>query len=146
MKRGRKSSADLAIVTPIGAARPQPPDSLTTDQSAVWRDVVERLPANWFPRETLELLAAYCRHVLSHRFLSSLVDAVERKGAAGLSTDDDLAAFNKALAMRDREAKAMIATARALRITKASQTRPETAYRAAAGNPAGARRPWERAQ
>ena len=141
MKRGPKSAAELTVVTPIGAARPQPPDDLTETQAEVWRNVVDRLPAGWFPRETHDLLAAYCRHVVTHRYISRMIDACE---TSTLSSDDALADFGKILGLRDREAKAMVAIGRSLRITKASQTRPETAYRAASNNPEGKPRPWER--
>jgi hypothetical protein len=43
-------------------ARPEPPEDLTEEQAAEWSAVVDRLPADWFPRETHGLLARYCRH------------------------------------------------------------------------------------
>jgi hypothetical protein len=140
MTRGRKSAAALSVVTPIGAARPAPPDGLTAAQAEVWRSVVDRLPADWFPRETFDLLASYCRHVTTARYLTRMVEACE---AAGITGDDGLKDYDRVLAMRDREDKAMIAAARSLRITPASRLRPETAYRRAAVNPGGAPRPWD---
>lgn len=141
--RGTKSSAALSVVTPIGESRPQPPDELNAAQAEIWRNVVDRLPAGWFPRETFDVLAGYCRHAATVRFLSSLVDACEAKGTAGLNTDAALADYSKALAMRERESRAMIAAARSLRISKSSQTRAEAASRAARRNPDGQPRPWE---
>jgi hypothetical protein len=52
--RGPKSAGDLATPTVAdlrGDARPEPPADLTEEQAAEWRAVVERLPADWFPRE-----------------------------------------------------------------------------------------------
>jgi len=51
-----------ALVTPTvadlrGDARPEPPADLTEEQAAEWRAVVERLPADWLPRETRGLVA-----------------------------------------------------------------------------------------
>lgn len=48
-----------------------------------------------------------------------------------------LKAYDKILAVRDRETKAMVATARSLRITRASQRRSEAAGRAESANRAG---------
>ena len=61
--RGRKRSAELAVVRSITAARPQPPDDLTEAQAETWRAIVNRLPGNWFGRETLPILAAHLRHM-----------------------------------------------------------------------------------
>ena len=52
--RGPKSSAALEIPSVAdlrGDARPEPPEDLTEEQAAEWRAVVDRLPADWFPRE-----------------------------------------------------------------------------------------------
>jgi hypothetical protein len=64
--RGPKSAE--ALVTPTvadlrGDARPEPPDDLTEEQAAVWRAVMDRLPADRFPREAHGLLAQYVRHI-----------------------------------------------------------------------------------
>jgi hypothetical protein len=40
---------------------------LTEDQAAEWRAVVDRLPNDWFPRETHGMLAQFCRHVCTAR-------------------------------------------------------------------------------
>lgn len=140
MKRGPKSAADLATVTPIGAARPQPPDDLSTAQAEIWRGIVNRLPQDWFPRETLTILAAHCRHVTTHRLLS---DAIDLYQPDWLTVEGGVERLGKLTAMRDRETRGMVATARALRLTKASQTRPETAYRAAKAATSDGRRPWD---
>lgn len=138
-KRGRASSADLAVVRNILDARPQPTDDLNPAQAEIWLQIVNRLPSDWFPRETLPILAAHCRHVTTHRLLSDAIDEYE---PAWLAVEGGIERLGKLTAMRDREARGMVATARALRITKAAQTRPETAYRGAkaAGN---GRRPWD---
>ncbi len=141
MKRGPKSSADLAVVRNILDARPQPPDDITPAQAEIWLAIVNRLPSDWFGRETLPILAAHCRHVTTHRLLS---DAIDQYQPDWLTVEGGVERLGKLTAMRDREARGMVNTARALRITKASQTRPETAYRGAAkGSPEGAR-PWDR--
>ena len=53
--RGPQSHAALAVA-PVSdlrlVARPEPPEDLTENQSAEWRAIVGRLPADWFQRET----------------------------------------------------------------------------------------------
>src|SRR5690606_26023062 len=108
-----------SVVTSIGDARPQPPDDLTEDQAAIWRAVVGRLPQAWFPRETHEVLAAYCRHITTHRFLTAEIDRFTHDW---MREEGGVERLGKLTAMRDRETKALIAAARSLRITKSSQT------------------------
>jgi hypothetical protein len=62
-----------------GDARPQPPEDLTEEQGAEWRAVMDRLPADWFPRETHGLVAQYCRHVSTAQRLARLLAAQERE-------------------------------------------------------------------
>ena len=139
MKRGPTSTASLAIVRPVTDTRPDAPYDLTDAQAEEWRAIVDRMPADWFPRETWGVLAAHCRHVVTGRMLSAEID---RHKAEWLKTDEGLKRFDRLTAARNRETVATIATARALRLTKASQIRPETAGRKArdAGN---GRRPWD---
>lgn len=143
MKRGRKSSAELAVVAGFGPRRPEPPAELTADQAAEWQAVVARLPADWFPAETHALLAAYCRHVVTLRMLSGELDAWRMEWTRGEAGDEGLKRLDRLTAMRERESRAMIAAARALRLTKTSQVRPEAAGRMARDAGEGRRKPWE---
>jgi hypothetical protein len=70
-KRGRKSSAELSVVTPLKTRRPPPPEDLTEEQASEWRAVVSRMPPDWFTREHFALLADYCRHVCRARMSRS---------------------------------------------------------------------------
>jgi hypothetical protein len=74
--RGPKASLDLvppSVADLRGDARPEPPGDLTEAQAAEWRADVDRLPADWFPRETHGLLAQYWRHVCTaQRFAQML--------------------------------------------------------------------------
>jgi hypothetical protein len=66
--------------TPIylhGNARPEPPEDLTEEQAAEWSAVVDRLPADWFPRETHGLLCQYVRHVCTARRIARLLADME---------------------------------------------------------------------
>jgi hypothetical protein len=81
--RGPQSSAALEIPSVAdlrGDARPEPPSDLTDDQAAEWRAVVERMPADWFPRETYGLLSQYCRHVVTARRIARQAFAAAAPG------------------------------------------------------------------
>jgi hypothetical protein len=92
--RGRISSASLSVVSSEGVItvpRPKPPDELTDEQAVEWRAIVDRLPADWFTRETWGLLVQYCRHVIAARKVAQLVASLESEA------DFDVAAYDRAL-------------------------------------------------
>lgn len=116
--RGRTSSAALELVGTGGIVaevpRPAPPDELNEEQAAEWRNVVNRLPADWFPAETHSMLAQYCRHVIAARRIGQLVARAE-------SGDEfDLREYDKLLQMQDREGRAMSSLATRMRMTQQS--------------------------
>src|SRR5262245_26279261 len=62
----RSKAAELTLIGPGGIEtlrRPEPPSNLTAKEAAEWRAIVNRLPPDWFPRETHAILAQYCRMV-----------------------------------------------------------------------------------
>ena len=62
-KRGRKSTGDLtalAITGPVFQSRLDVPDHLTPAQEAVFRAVVDALPARFFSPEQSELVGGIC--------------------------------------------------------------------------------------
>lgn len=113
--RGRRSAASLTTIGPSGiesTQRPEPVAELTDEQAAVWVSVVNRLPADWFPRETLPMLAHYCRHVVAARRIAQLIERLE-------SADEiDLNEYDRLLRMQDREGRAMSSMATRMRITQ----------------------------
>lgn len=140
-KRGRKSAAELAVVHPLTPSAPPPdaPYHLANDEAAeVWHGIVNSLPSEFFPPESFDTLAAYCRHVVAVRFLSR---EVERTKLEWLKIEGGIERLNKLLAMRERECRNMLACARALRLSNQSRYRPERAGKVAL-LPNG-RRPWE---
>jgi hypothetical protein len=140
-KRGRKSASDVAVIPLVSNLPPEPPYSLQSDEAAeVWREVVSAMPSGWFPPETLELLATYCRHVVTARFLSREVD---RYQFDWLKIEGGIERLNKLTAMRERESRAMMSAARALRLTNQSRFRPDAAASARQKPSAGSHRPWD---
>jgi hypothetical protein len=116
-KRGRKSGASLAIrpVTPIETTqRPVPPDELSDEGAAEWREIVDRLPADWFTRETQALLVQYCRHVVAARHVSQLIAAIQEVEKF------DFKAYHDALKMQQRESGILASLATKMRISQQS--------------------------
>lgn len=113
--RGRTSAAALTVVRPgdvISTPRPKPPADLTEEQAAEWRFIVDGLPADWFPPETHQLLAQYCRHVVNARRLASLIEQTDPAA--------DFGQYDKLLAAHEREGRAMSSLGTRMRITQQS--------------------------
>lgn len=70
--RGRQGVADLSVVRISAVRRPEIPDRLSNEAGKEWDRVVGRLPADWFPAETLGLLETYCDQICLHRRLADL--------------------------------------------------------------------------
>jgi hypothetical protein len=133
-KRGRPSAASLEVQTAVidVVARPDAPYDLSDEESEEWWAVVNRMPADWFPRETHAMLAQYCRHVVGARRIDQLIKAAE-KGAAV-----DLERYDRLLKMRERESRIMSSLANRMRLTQQATTRIEQAKK-----PTGGELPWE---
>ena len=80
--RGRKSSKELSTISAGGLEihrRPDPPDKMGEDAEAIWRAVVNSLPADWFTPGTLPLLEAFCGLTVSQRFTLRALQRIERE-------------------------------------------------------------------
>jgi|SRR5215211_5818727 len=133
-ERGRTSAAALSVV-PLGAIetipRAKPPPELTEEQADEWRALVNRMPAEWFPRETHGMLAQYCRHIVTARRLSQLIAASE--------TDElfDEDRYFRRLAAQVRETRAIASLATRMRLSQ------QTTYDKSKKKPSQAKRPWD---
>src|SRR5262245_44689929 len=121
-KGGRKSAAALSTPLPDPrvievAQRPDAPYDLTTEQAAEWWSVVDRLPSDWFPRETHGLLSQYCRHVVVARRVAQLVGAAEKAKKLNVEYYDRL------LRMQERESRAIAMLATKMRLSQQSTVR-----------------------
>jgi len=131
--RGRKSAASLEV-SPAKIEtieRPDAPYDLTDEQTEEWWAVVNRMPADWFPRETHGVLSQYCRHVVTARRVAQLVATCESE------PDLDLNQYDQLLKMQEREGRALSSLATRLRITQ------QATVSAKIKKPSGMKRPWE---
>lgn len=134
-KRGRKSAAETAVVVtaPVETvARPDAPYDLTDEQSAEWWAVVNRMPADWFPRETHGMLTQYCRHVVASRRVAQLIANAEK------SKKIDIEEYDRLLKMQEREGRAISSLATRMRISQQATVRAEQARK-----PEMLDNPWE---
>jgi hypothetical protein len=133
--RGRPSAASLSIISSSGIEtipRPSPPDDLNDEQANEWQAIVNRMPADWFPRETWSLLAQYCRHVVSARRVQQLVASLEK------DEEFDIVAYDRALKMQERESRCIASLATKMRISQ--QTQYDKSKKRGNVSP---RKPWE---
>lgn len=134
--RGRKSAASLSVVAPSSQIqtieRPAPPDDLTDEQAAEWVAIVERMPADWFPRETWSLLVQYCRHIVAAKRVDQLIEALQNE------SDIDLKAWADALKIQRQESGIIAALSTKMRLSQ--QTSYDKSRKKGSG---GVRKPWE---
>ena len=138
-KRGRKSADEIATANVVSfpqAERPKPPANLTPQQQRAWREIVEALPASWFPRETWPLLEQYVRHADQARRIAKLIEQAR-------ASEWSDGTYLKLLAAQRRETQALKSLASSLRLSQQARLRPETAARRREGPGAGDKRPWE---
>lgn len=138
--RGRRSAASLAVVS-SGVVeitdRAPPPSDLSAEQRAEWVSVINRMPADWFPRETHGMLAQYCRHVVAARRVAQLIAAAEAP-----TDEDDAELFNvrdydRLLKMQEREGRAISSLATKMRLSQ------QSTYDKSKRKSSGSRKPWE---
>jgi hypothetical protein len=60
---GMYNQRRVAEAAVVPGARVAPPPELNEAESATWRKIVERLPADWFTAENTPLLKELCRHI-----------------------------------------------------------------------------------
>lgn len=133
--RGRDSAASqeiVRLVQPIERIeRPKPPAELTDEQAEEWREVVGRMPADWFPRETHPLLTDYCRHVVMARKIAQLISQAEEGETL------DVAEYDRLGKMAERESRVIASLATKMRLTQ------QTTYDKSKKKPSGVKKPWE---
>ena len=136
-KRGRKSSAELVVGSPVSLQeRPEPSLQLTPEQQDIWIRVCDALPADWFGPETYDVLIQYCRHVDAGNKIAQLLDAELSRNPL------DLVEIEKLTKMQERESRTMVSLATKMRITQQSSYTDKSSSTAKAGS-RNKSRPWE---
>lgn len=133
-KRGRASAASMEVskVAPIETIqRPDAPYDLTDEQAAEWWAIVNRMPADWFPRETHGMISQYCRHVVAARRVAQLIAQAEKEKKL------DVDHYDKLLKMQEREGRAISSLATRMRISQQSTFDKERK------KPKQVSKPWE---
>lgn len=134
--RGKTSLAALSTTT-IGklesVQRPDAPYDLTDEQTEEWWAVVNRMPADWFPRETHAMLSQYCRHIVSARRVAQLIEKAMK------AKTFDVADYNQLLIMQEREGRALSSLATRMRLTQ--QTQYDKSKKHGTG---GTKKPWDK--
>lgn len=134
-QRGRKSSSSLMVATGQAVQavqRPEPPDELTEEQARVWYAVTDSMPADWFGRETHEMLAQYCRHTIAARRVAQLIAQAESGDSL------DVEEYDRLLKMQEREGRALSSLATRMRLTQ--QTQYDKSKKRGSG---AVKKPWE---
>lgn len=130
----RKSAAALAVVPSNQMDRRLPaPEGMSADEQALWTEIVESKPADWFDVDSAPVLKEYVRAAMTCEQLAVVVD----HALNGRGTD-----MKTALDMRDKEARRLTSLATKLRLTQQSQYGPRAA--ATANRQASGARPWQK--
>ena len=104
--RGRKSSAELELVTNVEEInRPEPPEYLTDEQALEWTEIVRNCAAGMFPRERHASLAGHCTHIVQRRKLAKMILEYEN------SPDYKISEYKKLCDMHATESAAVDRTA-----------------------------------
>ncbi len=136
-KPGPKSAASLSVITNAKVIkRPKAPVDLTSEMKQEWGEVVNRLPSDWFTRETHSILTQYCRHVIAARRVSQLIEQVEN------AENWDVDYYDKLLKMQERESRTITSIATRMRITQQSKYTAKSAN-TASNNSESDIKPWE---
>ena len=131
----RRSAASLAVAPPAAlSGPPPPPDDLGEVEAALWREIADSKPADWFGPDSLPVFKEYVRAAV---MCDRLAEVVER------SMRGDATALKAALDMRDKEARRAKSLATALRLTQQSRYGARSADRA--DHRASGPRPWQAA-
>ena len=99
---GMYNQRRVAEAAVVPGTRIAPPPELNMAECAIWRAIVERLPADWFTAENTPLLKELCRHIGHADALSVDIASIrgELRALAELGPDDVAAAGMTAAEVR----------------------------------------------
>jgi hypothetical protein len=123
-QRGRKSSASLmarqAVDEGPPAVRPDPPERLDETEAAEWRAIVNRMPPDWFSRETHSVLETLCCQTVSLRMIQEKI----RRIRAGHQPDPDDFTLKELLKLQIEGSNSVVTLSVKLRLTLQSRYMP----------------------
>lgn len=116
--RGRKSAAELAVITPVVelVERPKSPHELNDEETEVWAQVIEAFPSDWFSPANTPLLAQYCRHIVQAKRVAELIER------ALSDPDVETVYYDRLLKMQQRESNIIQILATKMRISQQGTT------------------------
>lgn len=132
--RGRQSAADLSVVAKsnvISIQRPRAPSELTDEQASEWREVVDAMPADWFPRGTHGTLIQLCRHRIRARRIAQLIESAQG------SDEFDVKEYRDLLRTEGENTRIIESCETKLRLT------PQTRYDKSKKRGSQITKPWE---
>src|SRR5688572_13115691 len=115
-QRGRKSSAELAVVAETDFRAPKPPKTYTEEHAQHWRAIVASKPADWWDSGTLPLLDVYVREIVEYRRVTDMIES-----GHPIHSEDKVALYDKLDKVKDRISKRMAKAAGQLRLTNQSR-------------------------
>lgn len=118
----RLSAEAKAIGVPRDLRRPDPPEHLSRDEKELWTAIVAEKPNDWFQRDSMLLLEAYCRNSVREKFLAAQVQFFEQRLSYVNNLDqceilEYQMNYSRALKMYEANQKMLIAVATKLRLT-----------------------------
>jgi hypothetical protein len=141
-KRGRKSAADAVRPDEGTAKAPPPPRDLSPEERTIWREVIADKPAAWLTADAVELMRLYVKHAARGR----QIDVAMREHLTGehLHCEEGQKLWAGMARERERETRALLACARALRLTPQARMDPKVAAtKSRRAAEAAAKAPWE---
>lgn len=127
------ASAGTEQAPAAAGQRLAPPDHLTKTEAGIWSQVVDRMPVDWFPAETHEMLAQYCRHAVNARRFANALNRYRDQDPEEQDRDD----IEWLLKQHDREGRAMTNLATKMRLTQ------QSTYSEKHTKPPAGPKPWE---
>ena len=139
--RGRVSAeAQKVVVIDGGRKRIEPPDELTDDEKAIWRETVASEPKDAFDTAALrDMLKDYCRHRAAAEGVSKIINSFQSEW---LKNAEGARRYRELLKIRDLECRGAADKATKLRMTNQSRYTPKTAA-SAHRNATKTKMPWD---
>jgi len=134
-QRGRKSSAQLAVIDGSGSGLPKPPADYDDYQSELWSRIVAEKPAEWWDSATMPLLDELVIVCVEINRIARLVQDFDIK------SDDDVAAYKKLHDIFEKLSGQRKRLMSSMRLTHQSRYNAQSA--ATADKRGGGKRPWD---